>query len=91
MSVGTQAAVGPAKGLTARKLAKFLSDGLGLPCALDDVNNARRKKTFTPHQVPRTQEAVLMLNKAQRALLPYLKIDELLTSKAEFTLGVDPL
>ncbi|MDU8946445.1 DNA polymerase [Ovoidimarina sediminis] len=79
------------KKIKAKDLADLLSDGLKLPCSVDDVNNARKKKTFTPHQVPRTNDAEVILRKARRYLFPALEIDEFLTSKAEFTLSVGKL
>ncbi|MGD9294851.1 MAG: hypothetical protein PVI41_08215, partial [Roseobacter sp.] len=84
-------AIFPDKKLTAKDLAALLSDGLALPCSVEDVNNARRKKTFTPNQVPRTEEAIVLLKRAKRELFPNLEIDEFLTSKAEFTLSVGEL
>ena len=81
----------PSKKLTAKDILGLISDGLELPCTLDDVNNARRKKTFTPNQVPRTEEAIVLLKRAKRELFPKLEIEEFLTSKPEFTISVGEL
>ena len=80
----------PTYKLTAKELAEILSEELGIPCTKFDVDNARKKKVFAPHQVPRTQESRLVFWKLKRELFPKLEIDQFLTGKAEFTLDTQP-
>lgn len=75
--------------LKAREFAEILETGFGIPCAKTDVDNARKKKTFIPHQVPNCTLAVERLEAIKRDLFPHLDIDQFLTPKAAFNLDVE--
>ncbi|AHD02289.1 DNA-directed DNA polymerase [Leisingera methylohalidivorans DSM 14336] len=74
--------------LKVKELAEFLADALDVPCTKTDLDNARKKTVFTPHQVPRTAEAVSVLEAVRRELFPLLEIDQFVTPKAAFSLDV---
>ncbi|WP_170765312.1 DNA polymerase [Ruegeria lacuscaerulensis] len=75
--------------LKVKELAQILNDGFGIPCTKTDVDNARKKKVFVPHQVPRTAQSVELLENIKQALFPELNVEQFLTSKAAFDLAVE--
>lgn len=79
----------PTYRLTAKEYAEILSECIGVPCSKTDVDNARKKKVFVPHQVPRTQQSLMLLRRVNQELFPLLEIDQFLTPKAEFNLAVE--
>lgn len=79
----------PTYKLKAREIAELLDQDLGIPCSKADVDNAAKKKVFTPHQVPNTQAVRSKLCLLKRHLFPRLVIDEFVTGKAEFSLIAD--
>ncbi|WP_254054880.1 DNA polymerase [Pseudophaeobacter sp. EL27] len=79
----------PTYRLKSQELADILNDDLGIPCSKFDVDNAKKKTAFIPHQVPNCVEAVTVLRKAKRYLFPQLDIDQFLTPKAAFNLDVE--
>lgn len=79
----------PTYKLRAQQLAEILNDGFGIPCAKSDVDNARKKKAFVPHQVPRTAQSVAVLRSIRLKLFPELDVEQFLTPKAAFDLAVE--
>ncbi|NOD84032.1 hypothetical protein GS611_07230 [Ruegeria sp. HKCCD6119] len=74
--------------LKVKEFAQILNDGFGIPCTKTDVDNARKKKVFVPHQVPRTAKSVELLVNIKQALFPELDVEQFLTPKAAFDLTV---
>ena len=64
--------------LTAKLLSRFLDEVVGIPCKQEDIENDRKKKVFTPGQVPNTTEARDKLALLKETLFPELKIEEFL-------------
>ncbi len=79
----------PTYKLKAKELSEILEDGFKIPCSKVDVDNARKKKAFIPHQVPNCALAVSILESVKRDLFPELDIDQFLTAKAAFNLDVE--
>ncbi|MCP9480798.1 hypothetical protein NNA36_02360 [Shimia sp. CNT1-13L.2] len=75
--------------LKAKEFAEVLADELDVPCVKTDVDNARKKTVFTPHQVPRTAETVAVLKQVKQELFPLLEVDVFLTPVAAFNLDVE--
>jgi hypothetical protein len=76
----------PAYRLKAKELADLLNDDAGIPCSKTDVDNAKKKKVFTPNQVPNTEATRVKLGLIKRHLFPELEIDQFLSGRATFTL-----
>ncbi|WP_240482159.1 DNA polymerase [Ruegeria marisrubri] len=74
--------------LKVKEFAQILNDGFGIPCTKMDVDNARKKKVFVPHQVPRTAKTVELLENIKQVLFPELDVEQFLTPKAAFDLEV---
>ena len=72
--------------LKAKELADLLNDDAGIPCSKTDVDNAKKNKVFTPHQVPSTEATRVKLGLIKRHLFPELEVDQFLSGKATFTL-----
>jgi len=72
--------------LTAKNMTTIFEDCFLIPTKETDVENARRTKVFTPHQVPNTAEAREMLKAIKDQLFPDLQIDEFLADKPAFQL-----
>lgn len=79
----------PTYRLKAKELASLINDDLGLPCSKTDVDNAKKKKVFTPHQVPNTEATRIKLGMIKRHLFPELEVDQFLSGQAAFSL--DPV
>ncbi|WP_424832993.1 DNA polymerase [Ruegeria sp.] len=75
--------------LKVKELAQILNDGFGIPSTKTDVDNARKKKVFVPHQVPRTAQSVELLENIKQTLFPELDVEQFLTPKAAFDLTVE--
>ncbi|NEY92282.1 hypothetical protein [Tabrizicola oligotrophica] len=72
--------------LTAKLLARFLDEVIGIPCKQADIENDRKKKLFTPGQVPNTTEAREKLSLLKEMLFPELKVEEFLASNEAVSL-----
>ena len=59
--------------------------------AVFDVDNAKKKKVFVPHQVPSTELTREALKQLRRKLFPELMMEEFLTQKSAFNLDPTPL
>ena len=79
----------PTYKLKAKEFADILSNDLGIPCSKTDVDNAAKKKVFTPHRVPNTHEIQLKFSMLRRYLFPKLEVVEFISGKAEFSLIKD--
>lgn len=77
--------------LRAKDLATILNDKCGIPCKKVDVDNARKKQAFVPHQVPNTDQTRLKLGILKRNLFPDLDVSELLTKRSKFTIESESL
>lgn len=55
------------------RFAALLSD-LGVPCTREGVENANKKKTFTPHQCPPTPEVQAAL-RSLKVAFPHLRTE----------------
>jgi hypothetical protein len=76
----------PTYRLKAKELADLLNDDAGIPCSKTDVDNAKKKKVFTPQQVPNTEATRVKLGLIKRHLFPELEIDQFFSGRAKFTL-----
>ena len=81
----------PAYKLTAKIFSDILSNELQIPCSKSDIDNARKIKSFTPHQVPRTQQSEMLFRRIEQELFPNIELEQFLSNRASFTLEVDPL
>jgi hypothetical protein len=72
--------------ITASAFSGFLHQNIGIPCRQEDVENARKKKVFSPGQVPNTPEVREALEKIQLELFPKLRIEELLAQSVSLSL-----
>ncbi|SIS53351.1 DNA polymerase [Phaeovulum vinaykumarii] len=72
--------------LTAKLLARFLDEVIGIPCKQEDIENDRKKKVFTPGQVPNTTEVREKLMLLKEKLFPDLKLEEFLASNKAVSL-----
>lgn len=79
----------PTYKLKAKELSEILEQGFKIPCSKVDVDNARKKKAFIPHQVPNCASALSILEAVKRDLFPELDIDQFLTAKASFNLDAE--
>lgn len=77
--------------LKSQELADLLNDEFGIPCTKIDVDNAKKKKVFVPHQVPSTELTREALKQLRRRLFPELVMEEFLTKKSAFNLDPAPL
>ena len=77
--------------LKSQELADLLNDEFGIPCTKTDVDNAKKKKVFVPHQVPSTELTRKALKQLRRRLFPELVMEEFLTQKSAFNLDPAPL
>ncbi|WP_411351594.1 DNA polymerase [Leisingera aquaemixtae] len=75
--------------LKVKDFARILNDGFGIPCTKVDVDNARKKTAFVPHQVPRTAKTVELLGYIKETLFPELEVEQFLTPEAAFSLHVE--
>lgn len=78
----------PTYKLKAKEFAEILEQEFNIPCGKVDVDNARKKTAFIPHQVPNCSAAVAVLRAVKRNLFPELDIDQFLTAKAAFNIDV---
>lgn len=83
---GVDFSIRSASKITASAFASFLCHNIGMTCKQEDVENARKKKVFSPGQVPNTPEVKAALEKIKADLFPELRIDELLTKSVAVTL-----
>ncbi len=77
--------------LKSQELSDLLNDEFGIPCTKTDVDNAKKKKVFVPHQVPSTELTREALKQLRCGLFPELVMEEFLTKKSAFNLDPAPL
>ena len=72
--------------ITAEILARYLDEVIGIPAKTTDIENARRKKVFTPGQVPNTEEVREKLALLKEVLFPALRVEDFLAEKVALDL-----
>jgi hypothetical protein len=82
--------ISPSGRVSARKLARYLDEVIGIPCKQTDVETARRKTVFIPGYVPNTRETREKLERLKEKLFPLLKIDDFLAAPITFELVHQP-
>jgi len=81
--------ISPDRKLKVKDFARILNDGFSIPCTKMDVDNARKKTAFVPHQVSRTAKTVELLRYIKETLFPELEVEQFLTPEAAFSLDVE--
>lgn len=74
------------KKLTAPQFADFFTEVVGLPTKKYDIDNERKKKAFTPGQVPNNLLAHRLLNLIRDSLFPELQVDEFISEDEAYQL-----
>tara|TARA_A100001015_G_scaffold314005_1_gene422553 strand:+ start:259 stop:3135 length:2877 start_codon:yes stop_codon:yes gene_type:complete len=76
----------PNSKLKSEYLADCLSKLLSVDVSRFDVYNDKKKKGFTPHQIPNSTQSIKYLNQIREYLFPKLNIEEFLSKKGDFSI-----